>query len=330
MGFETENEYYDVVHEFPVCKGKLNIYKEKYSSYFKYLCQGMITDYAKQNSHYLEPCEEYLQCLDFLNVHEPSTQKSAYCKFVNYWLNKLFLSIPNNLNNSFNFYNALKERDASNRLFLAICEKEIKNISKSEIYNIEVLYNLHYNLNKYISSLSSGNTSNCYYANASVSIYENHINVCRVHYKSAFCKLLNKFKDQYNQNVSPEKKCDKIKTDLSYLYIENKSDKLQASRGHESSLDGYPLSGNASHKLNSPGKSIATTIVMLLLAPFTLLILYKFTPLGHRLRNLLKGKKDLHENSQEFEEITLNNAEFQENSHGDSIYNVCYNTIINS
>ncbi|SBS93506.1 PIR Superfamily Protein [Plasmodium ovale curtisi] len=279
MDFETENEYYNVVNEFPVCKGKLTVYNENYTSYYEYLCQHMITDFSMKNSHYIKPCEEVLQCLNYLNVYEPSAKNSSYCKFVNYWLNNLFHRIPNNLNSASNFYRTLKKHDASNKLYLDMCKNEIKNITKVVLYNIEVLYNLHYNLNKYISSLHSGDTSNCYYANSSVSIYENHINVCYVHYKSAFCKLLNKFKDHYNQKVPPEKKCDKIKTDLSYLYIENQNVKLQENRGYGNSLSDHTLSGSASPKLYSPGKSIAACMVLLLVTPFTLLILYKFTPL---------------------------------------------------
>ncbi|SBT01908.1 PIR Superfamily Protein [Plasmodium ovale curtisi] len=314
MNLKEREEYYNIVRKFLQFRDYTNQYLENTSGYFERVCKKIIKDHSERNGPYIESCINFLKYLKYLKNTNDFHENTASCKLVNYSLNKNLRNYLHDEQNTLNFYKNLKTEDVSKQCYIEKCENEIKYIQKYVLGNIESLYNLYLNFDKYTSSLVNDNLSHCYYANACSSIYNNCINTCDVQYDVAFCEILKKFKDEYNRQLSHENKCQYIKKVLSYPEKKNVRDTQ-----HTRDRYGSYASGSISPKSNSPGNNITAAIVTLLVTPLTLFILYKFTPLGSWLRPQVKkyigiGKnkgeeyqKLLSINSQNEKEIMYNN-----------------------
>ncbi|SBT51595.1 PIR Superfamily Protein [Plasmodium ovale wallikeri] len=205
-----------------------------------------------------------------------------------------------------------KEREeyyASRDYYIEVCENEIRYIEKYVLGIIETLYNLYDNFEKYKSGSISGNLSQCYYANACASIYNNCIKTCEVKYDELFCAKLKAFKEKYNAELTPGKSCYKVKNVL--LYPENNStrDTVYSSWGHERHM----LVGGS--KFNSLGNNMVTPI---------------YTPFGSWLRPKIKRMNKTWNNiNEENDELLIDNSQiYQINSQGKN-YHITYNSTQN-
>ncbi|SBT55214.1 PIR Superfamily Protein [Plasmodium ovale wallikeri] len=324
MNPKEREEYYNVVHEFVQYKIPPHIYENYESGRFQYSCDRTIKDSSENKEKINDSCIHFLKYLKYLKENISLHQKTGYCKFLNYTLNINLQNYLKNTQRTLNFYKMLNTEYPSQDYYIEVCENEIRYIEKFVLGNIETLYNLYDNFGKYKSGSTSGNLSQCYYANACASIYNNCIKTCEVKYDELFCAKLKAFKEEYNAELTPGKSCYNEKNVLSYPENNSTLDTVHSSWRHES----HVLVGGS--KFNSLGNNMITPIVTLLIIPITLFMLYKYTPFGSWLRPKIKRMNKTWNNiNEENDELLIDNSQiYQINSQGKN-YHITYNSTQN-
>ncbi|SBT84754.1 PIR protein [Plasmodium ovale] len=329
MHILEREKYYSKANKFPQCKHEFDTIKNISDGLFTYRCQDIFEDFEGSDSIYINPCVEVLKYINYLSKNKSLHQNTEYCMFLNYLLNNHMQSIPENKYSSSKFYKKLKTKYEGSPLNFDICDEEIKDINKIVRYHIEVLYNLYENFNKYISSCIPGNVPNCYFSNLCASIYKNSIEVCKTLFDPAFCNILKTFKEEYNAEIVREKSCYKPENVLSYPEVVYTSEYLQARERYVSLTNGYHmLRSNISPELNSAKHNIIIAVIVLLLTPFILFIMYKFTPFGSWLHARAPKYNGIIGYIDEYnKKVHTGNNIREQKTNEDNIYSITYNSI---
>ncbi|SBT74560.1 PIR protein [Plasmodium ovale] len=329
MHLLEREKYYSKANKFPQCKNEFDTFSKTSDGIFKYRCEDIFKNFEGSDSIYITPCVEVLKYIDYLNKNEFLHQNTEYCMFLNYSLNNHMQSIPENKYNSSKFYKKIKTEYTGSPLNFDICDEEIKDINAIVRYHIEVLYNLYENFNKYISSCIPGSVPNCYFSDLCASIYKNSIEVCKTLFDTSFCNILKTFKDEYNAQIVRENSCYKTENVLSYPEVAYISKYLQAREGYVSLTNGYHMIGsNISPELYSAKHNIIIAVIVLLLIPFILFIMYKFTPFGSWLHSRAMKYNGIIEYMDEYDKkIHTGNSIKEQNTNEDNTYNITYNSL---
>ncbi|SBT57063.1 PIR Superfamily Protein [Plasmodium ovale wallikeri] len=296
-------------------------------------CDLGYQDFSGDINKLKEVCAKF-KYLYFLLFYEDSSENSTdslRAEYLNFWLNRQLKINEIPLIFASDFYSKVKSIDSlfdeKNKLSL-----KIYKINEDHFQYMTSLYDLYDNYNN-IMSLMEGleKDKTCsYYADEYIKLYEKIIHNCPPQSNNSFCSTLEVSKQKYEQIKDRGNfficKIAELPALPSYRdnSLEIKTSENDVVHLRQETQD---FVGDKDTRYLSSIFGFTGTILGIL---FTLLILYKFTPFGYRLRNLLKRNTVFHTNSQELEEISLNNSEFQENDHGGKIYNVRYNSILNS
>ncbi|SBT01403.1 PIR Superfamily Protein, partial [Plasmodium ovale curtisi] len=290
-----------------------------------YLCNEVTTLLSDENKYYENTCLDVLHYLKYMIKFDSQDDKHESCMFLNFYLNNSLNEIRNNILNATKFYANIKTKCRRSFLDMNICEKEIKDIHPFVLYAIKTIFNLYYLLHKYKSIPILDDEKHCLYAYKFVSIYENSKNACKVHYNTSFCQKIINIKDQYNTYRESDNKCSNIEKKLQNPEKEEPSNILQVSGPYGSSLDGHHILGNTS---NPMGNNISAPFSILLVTPFLLFILYKFTPLGLILRpHLHKYLGISGNNNEKNHKLHSNNFTDDETETHNSGYHITYNSL---
>ncbi|SCA48166.1 PIR protein [Plasmodium ovale] len=325
MNFIEAEEYYNILSGFSIYKEEFDTYKKNSYGYFGYVCQDVTSDISENKEDYTNICLDVLNYKMYMKNQETLDSKRVLCMFLNYLLNNYLHRIKHNKYNASTFYSKIRKNYKSSNMDFNICHQEIKDIHNFVIYTVETLFNLHYNLYKYRISILAENLSHCPYAHNFASIYNNFKNVCAAHYSTSFCQKIIKIKDEYNEYIKSEDKCANVEKDLKNPEKIESSNILQVSGPYGSSLDEHHMLGNTS---NPMGNNISVPFAILLVTPFLLFILYKFTPLGLILRpHLHKYLGISGNNNEKNHKLHSNNFTDDETETHNSGYHITYNSL---
>ncbi|SBT57958.1 PIR Superfamily Protein [Plasmodium ovale wallikeri] len=239
-----------------------------------------------------------------------------HCSFLNYWLNNELNGKDNNASICVkDFYNKMKETD-SNYFVKDLCGKDIYNLERYDIKNMNVLYNL-YSIKKRISILEDTELS----IEGSCS---QHVNECYNTYKKgiinceencfAFCNALQMFKRIYDAEFGL----------LSRRLGPCKGEEIVVLPECKEVLEEYQTERN---------KQIKNTTLTILIPTFGFIltsIFFKFTPFGQFLGEKIR-KKNILNTGYENENVLLSHLSDVENINSDDVeYNVGYYSSSNS
>ncbi|SBT01580.1 PIR Superfamily Protein [Plasmodium ovale curtisi] len=321
MNFAEAEEYYKLVDKFQTFKIEFTKHEKDSTGYYNYACEDATEHILENTENYKNTCLDVLHYLKNMIKFDSQDDKHESCMFLNFYLNNSLGEIRNNKLNATKFYSNIKNNWKRDYINLSVCEKEIKDIHPFVLYTIQTIFTLYDNLYNYRSTPVPNDFSHCPYAHNFVSIYNNFKNVCAVHYRTSFCQKIINFKNHYNAHSASDNKCENIKKDLQNPVIKNPGNVLQVIGPYGSLLSGHNILGTTSSTSNFVGNNISIPIVMLLVTPFLLFILYKFTPLGPMLHPYLhkyfrisrnKDKKNQKHHSHNFidDETETHNSEY--------------------
>ncbi|SBS95583.1 PIR Superfamily Protein [Plasmodium ovale curtisi] len=329
-----EEEYYTIVNELP---GYVNIVNwtidNHFSSFNTEICKRFINDHFNRNEKYINPCVGIVKYSHYLlNKENDNHNESLQCKGLNYWLKNQIKDIQDNECDTSEFYEKLKLHVQANSYGINRCVKEIKDINDVLFQNLQKIYNLHDNLNEYMTKYMVDDESCCENARTCVNIYDSIITQCKTQPKSSMCNALKKFKDEYNAQMQSDIKCIKVKKKL--LYPETKETTVEIQReggAHALSYRQSEQEEDLSH--TAPPGLIPTTFniiiisVVSLVVSMILFILYKFTTFRSILKNpICKTKYILKQRNKEYNELFLQEHESKNTKFGERLYSIAYHT----
>ncbi|SBT01926.1 PIR Superfamily Protein [Plasmodium ovale curtisi] len=256
---------------------------------------------------------------------------NEYAQYINFWLNNQLKDNQAFSTTIDSFYNKVKYTsflfDRQNLL-----EGKIYDITDEQFKNMKFLNDLYRNYyNILIITKARISENNCLeYSTKCVQVYEEAIKKCPSD-SSTFCKALKSFKEKYETINNPKslKNCNQIAL---LALPEHKAPETERRMPQEGELISMEESNQAEHASIPYFSYVFGFIGAILGIFFTILILYKYTPLGSGLFCGTIKKKKIHTNLEEAynKELLLDNSEFEYNNLENMPYNITYNSTINS
>ncbi|SBT52601.1 PIR Superfamily Protein [Plasmodium ovale wallikeri] len=259
------------------------------------------------------------------------SKPKEHVEYLNFWLND---QLKNNINLSTrvnDFYQRLKLMrviiDVENEL-----ENKIYDINEEHFTNMKNLHDLYSNYSniKRITEVPTSENNCLEYSEKCVETYTKAIKKCSID-TTIFCRALKNFKEKYDEiNNSISLKNCKEQTLLALPDYNDPSTGISLQEGQlESDEQLHASAEQASNTYFSPVFGFIGTILGIF---FTLLIMYKYTPLiSGFFRGMVKEKK-INTNLEEVynQEILLDNSDFEHNNSDNMSYNIIYNPTLNS
>ncbi|SBT72756.1 PIR protein, partial [Plasmodium ovale] len=212
---------------------------------------------VSEKQNLIHSCAKALQYSTYIK-QKPTHEDESLCKYVNYLLFSEALLEKSPEYNTHSFYEELKE-DQEN---LEICDGYIEIIPQDTFKKIEKLHTIYDNFYNFKKNSTQVQVS-CNYGKQCVTLYYEHEVECRENSYSDFCIELENFRKQYNDYITNVRCHDKdIKTLDSFI------------------------------KYNIAA-IILIPISLILVLPFIIFILFKFTSLGSRLRPLIRMNRNI-------------------------------------
>ncbi|SBT55781.1 PIR Superfamily Protein [Plasmodium ovale wallikeri] len=255
-----------------------------------------------------------------------STISERSYEYINYWLNDKLEKIENNnLIKAKYFYERLINED-KNFDSGKILERNIHNIEKYNLDNMNILRNLYKfydnirNASYFICQSSCERCSNI--SNKCVDEYNQVISKCSNKENTSFCKALRNFKEKYDNlrdNLEKSSNC-KIQN-LPEILINKEELSLEDPSGE------YELSGEITEESGYSKGAILTGVLSTTFGiSLLLLLLYKFTIYGPRLRVPKQRKKITWDNLSE-EALILSITEHEQLNSQNSEFNLKYHSL---
>ncbi|SBT85603.1 PIR protein [Plasmodium malariae] len=193
----------------------------------------------------------------------------------------------NKLSSWFNGYNEFSSKLGH------ICEQYIKQIDKTTLTKFNELYDLYEKFNNFIKNVATQSV-NCQSAQGCYDLYIRYYIECEESNSNEFCEELNNFREAYNKQMINVTACPNVPRILepkkNYVFF------------------------------------ASLTTLTVLIATFTLFLLYKFTPIKSWLYSRLQRKKiiQLIEVEEKKRESLVNTCEEVSRNYEESFHNVCY------
>ncbi|SBT55938.1 PIR Superfamily Protein [Plasmodium ovale wallikeri] len=330
-----EEEYYAIVNELPEHVNIINwAINDYFLSFNTEICKRFIIDHFNSNEKYINPCIGIVKYSHYLLYKEHAIHnESLQCKGLNYWLKNQIKDIQDNECDTSEFYEKLNLHDQANSYGINRCMKEMKDINDVLFQNLQKIYDLHDNLNEYMTKYMIEDETCCENASTCVDIYDSIITQCKTQPKSSMCNALKKFKDEYNAQMQKDIKCINVKKKL--LYPEREETTVDKQREGEAHALSYRQSEQQEEDLShtaSPGLiptkfNIIIISVVSLVVSMILFILYKFTTFRSILKNSIRKTKYMwkHQN-EEYNELLLQEHESKNTEFGERLYSIAYHT----
>ncbi|SBT55834.1 PIR Superfamily Protein [Plasmodium ovale wallikeri] len=270
---------------------------------------------------------KYFYNLLFYTDFRNTSKHKEYTEYLNFWVNSQLKNniIPTTTVND--FYNKLKHYSITFDVQNALQHK-IYDINKEEFTNMKFLYDLYrsyYNI-LIITEASEGKYRCLDHSTKCAQVYEEAIKKCPTN-GTVFCKALNVFKGKYDEINKKEslKNCEEQELPSLPEYKAPTTARNEFQDEHlepmEAALDS---SENATITYFNYIFGITGTTLGIL---FTLLILYKYTPLRFSLfRRIIKGRKTRTNLEEAYNhELLLDNSALEHNNS----YNISYDSTLN-
>ncbi|SBS93505.1 PIR Superfamily Protein [Plasmodium ovale curtisi] len=281
-------------------------------------CDLGYQDFSGDINKLKEVCAKfkYLYFLLFYENSSETSMDSLRAEYLNFWLNYQLISnkIPLTAANDFNskIKNIDSLFDKKNKL-----SGKIYKINEDNFKYMKLLYDLYGNYKNimYIMDGFKKDKTCSDYADEYIKLYGNIIHNCPPQSNNSFCSTLEVIKQKY-EHIKDRRK-----------FFICKITELPALPSYrDNSIEERTSEDAVVHPRQETEDYVGDKDTRYLSSIFG----FTGTILGILLPNLLKRKNVFHTNSQELDKISLNNSEFQENDHGGKIYNVRYNSILNS
>ncbi|SBT33143.1 PIR Superfamily Protein [Plasmodium ovale wallikeri] len=334
---------YDHVSQFPSNKMIFDTYINTQDSIQDYYCERITWVDKINRTKYEKICKYFVKSLIYIHNNSVAEAHDSFlditeelCEYINYWLNYELRNIIRCPYNALTFYHDIKQNNYGVPQ-LEKCKKNIKNFDDTTFINIEILYKLYYNLDKYLNSFTDDKLEQCNYANECSKLYDEKKTQCNSNSRSFFCKELIVFKDLYNISVAKEDTCPDLKkvllsprtdsSDLGSQKLEESHAPLGGTfvdRGNE--LKDYVPSGSF-----SLGFNIIISISIFFFISFLLFIFYKFTSFGSLLCLRTRHKKTFFDDIyEERQQMQLDESENKQADMNNKEYYMLHNSISTS
>ncbi|SBT83830.1 PIR protein [Plasmodium ovale] len=252
---------------------------------------------------------------------------NEYAQYLNFWINNQLKDNQAFSTTVDSFYHKVKDIsfrfDTQNKL-----EGKIYDIDDEQFTNMKFLNDLYRNYyNILIITKARISENNCLeYSTKCVQVYEEAIKKCPED-SSTFCKALKVFKDTYD-GINKKEALKNCKVQELLPLPEYKPPTVDSRTSQEGELSSMEQSDQTEHPSTPYFSYVIGFTGSFIGIFFTLLILYKYTPLRSNLfHTIIKGKQ-MHTNLEEAynQELLLDNFELEHQNSDNMSYNILYNS----
>ncbi|SBT57108.1 PIR Superfamily Protein [Plasmodium ovale wallikeri] len=257
-------------------------------------CSQIGNDRFQGSENFRKRCYEVAKYLNYIKSKESDGDTHERCAHLNYILNsnKDYYDIPN-----YGKKDLIKAYADVSPNLTYMCHSKIDLIDHNVLEKLTEIYNMHDLFNKVKSNKASCSGTSCSNITRCVSIYEKYIENCYVDSMDYICQELSKLKHAYDEHMETVTTCPEAVKIL------------------------------IPPKENNTGVTILIPCIIILIIPFFLFILYKFTPFGPLVRPRIQQIKRLLNNIyEEGQYKTVDKSEFIEQTEKSGSYQISYNS----
>ncbi|SBS95084.1 PIR Superfamily Protein [Plasmodium ovale curtisi] len=257
-------------------------------------CNQISGDQFQGNNIFRNRCYEIGKYLNNIRSEQNDGDTYKRCAHLNYILNS-----NTNYHNMTNYSKSdlIKAYSGISQKLNDICYGKIELIDDNVLEKLKEIYNMHDLFNKVKLNKSSCSATCCSNIIQCVSIYDKYIENCYVDSMDYICQELSKLKHVYDEHMETVTTCPEAVKKL------------------------------IPPKENNTGVTILIPYIIILIIPFFLFILYKFTPFSSLVRPRIHQIKRLLNNIYEEDQYkTVDNSEFIEKTEKKGSYQIAYNS----
>ncbi|KMZ98985.1 hypothetical protein PVNG_03824 [Plasmodium vivax North Korean] len=205
---------YNYVDAFYKCRDSFDIFTLKYNIKESVKCNfisGIISDY----SEFVVPCHRIVKYLKHISSSTYEGNLIENCAYLNYKLNYEIQNIKKDVEDTSHIYDdvikGFKDHFDSE---IKKCMESMKYINRNELVELTKLIELHENFDNFLNNKYKTDDKHCIYGKKCVESYLTYIDDCYYDYDRSFCKLLEKFKEDYNEVAKHVINCEEVSRNL--------------------------------------------------------------------------------------------------------------------
>ncbi|SBT53296.1 PIR Superfamily Protein [Plasmodium ovale wallikeri] len=344
-----EDERYDTFEQYKSNEAILEqINKGVRGKNFSDIYNGSVNEDMENGRKIIEDSITLKRYLLHFNTTESCNKDNCY-GYLNYWLNQKARKYSTSSNSILTLYSTYMNNDSELKQ-KNLCSSKIKHMSFDKYKKMDEIYKI-YRSYKYYNLRKNHEQFSCSRANLCATEYNNILSKYPKIEDIKFCKVLENFKKEFEQNVllpkkqcypeipnlvSYKDKCINLKSlpngeDAHSQYKTNHED--PGEKSVESSYTQTQQIIRSTEGNNMPSSSLDATLPIIPFGSvigllFILLSLYKFTPFGKILKLQIQRFKGLTRNSDdELYEMQQNTSEYHDRNTEYNEYNISYNSL---
>ncbi|KMZ76707.1 hypothetical protein PVIIG_05318 [Plasmodium vivax India VII] len=170
---------------------------------------------VSDNLEFIFPCYKIVKYLRHLTSGSYEGKLIENCTYLNYRLYYEIEKIKKNVEVTSQVYNeVIKGFTEHFDSEINICKGSMKNIERNELEELKKLIELHEKFNNFLKNEYKAGDKNCIYGTECVNTYLTYIQDCYYDYDRSFCKSLEKFREEYNDEALHVSNCEKVSRNL--------------------------------------------------------------------------------------------------------------------
>ncbi|VUZ99426.1 PIR protein [Plasmodium vivax] len=214
MGAENEDSKHNYVDKFHKCKDNFNTVTSSSGRDNTTECnyiRSLFFDY----SEFVVTCQKIVKYLTHITSSTDEDNLNENCTYLNYRLNYEIQKIIKNVEYTSQIYNeVIKGFTTYFDSKIKKCMGNMKHINSNELVELKKLIELHENFDNFLNDKYKTDDKHCIYGKKCVESYLTYIDDCYYDYDRTFCKLLEKFREDYNDEAERVINCQNVSRDL--------------------------------------------------------------------------------------------------------------------
>ncbi|SCA83617.1 VIR protein [Plasmodium vivax] len=210
MDTADEDSKHNYVDKFHKCKDNFDSVTSSYDRDDTPKC-NYIRSLFSDNSEFVFTCQKIVKYLKHITSSTYERNLNENCAYLNYKLNNEIQNIRKDVEDTSQIYNdvikGFKDYFDSE---IKKCMKSMKHINRNELMELKKLVVLHENFNKFLNKEHITGDEHCNYGTKCVNSYLSYIDDCYYDYDRTFCILLEKFKEDYNNEAEQVINCKEV------------------------------------------------------------------------------------------------------------------------
>ncbi|KMZ88617.1 hypothetical protein PVBG_04826 [Plasmodium vivax Brazil I] len=208
---EVNHNYVDKFHK---CKDNFNTVTSSSGRDNTTEC-NYIRSLFSDNPEFVVTCQKIVKYLTHITSSTDEDNLNENCTYLNYRLNYEIQKIIKNVEYTSQIYNeVIKGFTTYFDSKIKKCMGNMKHINSNELVELKKLIELHENFDNFLNDKYKTDDIHCIYGKKCVESYLTYIDDCYYDYDRTFCKLLENFREDYNDKAEHVINCQNVSRDL--------------------------------------------------------------------------------------------------------------------